>query len=169
MGLWLMTRFPFNQTLINPFNIYHCSGLYLHWTLMSIVTIRLEKSQSSNGKLDWCYTGLSRSLQCRTRGSPGWRPGVYLPPSCGLRSQQWALAGGVWIWQSPSFTWSSVSSARLLGFNVQRGPNATQKLCRGTTGQDRLLHQSMQLNKYVTCSTIICHCDPKTHFEFYIV
>lgn len=66
--------------------------------------------------LPFLTTGLSAILFLvnphggETKGSLEWCLGVHLPPSCGLSSQQWTLAGpcddGVWIWQSPSFSWS---------------------------------------------------------------
>lgn len=55
-----------------------------------------------------CYTVLNKFPYCRAKGSPGlWSWGLSLPclwaegPAAGP-----CAADGVWMWQSPSFSWS---------------------------------------------------------------
>lgn len=91
--------------------------------------------------LSFLKTGLSAILyllnppQIRTEGSLGWCPGVRLAPGCRQRSQQgqrgvgrsrcqWSLGVAVTVRQQLR----PFVSAGLLWFNVQRGPDATEKL-----------------------------------------
>lgn len=81
-----------------------------------------------------CCTSLSKSPQCRTKGSPRWSPVVHLPPRCVLGSQQGAFEVPVLMVSGHGSSHHHevgphpFISARLLWFNVQSGPHSTEEL-----------------------------------------